>query len=251
MIIRKRNSAKKSITLGIASLSLISLASVGFAAWVISGGDSKDVSGTITVDTVENNLHAISEIKWANSVNPTTYNEVSGKIYFGMDNTTLTSTSTWLNNTSEDKEQLSDTVQIKVSNVYKTAGSSEEEEPEVTINAELKETSNGSQYSAALTAQVVGDLPTKKDSEQSGSEAGIFISGPIQVNNSRDATYTIKVQFAWGTAFNSENPAKYAEEMASSSSDYWDLSKKSSFASALETIYKLNECKFTLTITTN
>lgn len=235
MVIRKRNSHKGSITLGIASLSLLSLASIGFATWVISGGDTKTAEGTIEVDSVSDNLYAI-EI----GATPWKDNKDKGKIQYGYDGTPLNSTSAWLS--ANNTESLSETLTFKVKNAYKTAEASSELNAGYGISFELTDTSTDGLYNTAKTAGLVGELP-------STTNDGITFTNS-QVDGTRDANYTVTIKFTWGTVFDSKNPAEFAEEKASSSEGYWDLSNKSSFASQLNEVYKLNSCSFKLTITT-
>lgn len=54
---------RRSLTLVLCLLATLSLASVGFAAWVISAGDIENATGQINVDTVTDNRIMISEIK--------------------------------------------------------------------------------------------------------------------------------------------------------------------------------------------
>lgn len=55
---------RKTITLVVYMLVCISLVSVGFAAWVITGGDSSETTGNITATTVLDKSLTISEEDW-------------------------------------------------------------------------------------------------------------------------------------------------------------------------------------------
>lgn len=237
MIIRKRNSHKGSITLGIASLSLLSLASIGFATWVISGGDTKTAEGTIEVDAVSDNLYAI-EI----GTTPWSGNKAKGSIKYGCDDTTLTSTSAWLS--ADNTESLTETLTFTVKNAYKTTDASSSLNDGYDISFTLADTSESGLYSTAKEAGLVGELP-------STTNGGITNISPTQKVGTRDAEYTVTITFTWGSTFGKQNPAKYAESKAAESESYWDLSNKSSFASQLNEVYKLNSCTFKLTITTS
>ena len=52
---KRRYSKKTGIIAAVVGLSAVSLVSVGFASWVMSGGDEIELAGTIDVDTVEDN----------------------------------------------------------------------------------------------------------------------------------------------------------------------------------------------------
>ena len=236
MIIRKRNSHKGSITLGIASLSLLSLASIGFATWVISGGDTKTAEGTIEVDAVSDNLYAI-EI----GTTPWSSNKDKGSIKYGCDDTTLTSTSAWLS--ADNTESLSETLTFTVKNAYAKKDEGSALSTGYNIGFELTDTSTSGLYDTAKNAGLVGDLPSTANSGITATHT--------QKSGTRDAEYTVTITFTWGSTFESLNPAKYAESKAAESESYWDLSNKSSFASQLNEVYKLNSCTFKLTITTS
>lgn len=246
MIIRKRNSHKGSITLGIASLSLLSLASIGFATWVISGGDTKTAEGTITVDTVNNNLHSITVGDWTT---PASDNK-NGKIYFGKDNTTLTSTSAWLSNDSTETAVLENSLTVTVANAYNDQGSLVNgATPTATLS--ITDTTANGKYTSAVTNKVVGALPAQNASTDTEDDKYGTIVVSSATKKETSAEFKITITFKWGSAFGGVNPAQYAENMASSSASYWDLSNKSSFASKLNEVYSLNNIAFTLTITTD
>lgn len=244
MIIRKRNSHKGSITLGIASLSLLSLASIGFATWVISGGDTKTAEGTITVDTVNNNLHSITVGDWTTK---TTDNR--GKIYFGKDKTILNSTSAWLSNDSTETAVLENSLTVTVANAYDDSdnlvtGAT----PTATLS--IPDTTSSGKYTGAVTNKVVGALPTQNASTDTEDDKYGTIVVSSATKKETSAEFTITITFKWGSAFGGVNPAQYAENMANSDASYWDLSNKSSFAAKLNDVYSLNSIAFTLTITT-
>ena len=58
----KKKTRSKMIAASIAILSSAAVVSTGFAAWVISGGDSENVSGTIKADAVSNQNHLIDNL---------------------------------------------------------------------------------------------------------------------------------------------------------------------------------------------
>ena len=55
----KKKTRTKAIAASIAILSSAAVVSTGFAAWVISGGDEKTTTGTITADAVSESYHTV------------------------------------------------------------------------------------------------------------------------------------------------------------------------------------------------
>lgn len=232
MIIKTKQQSKKgAITFGIAALSAIAIASTGFAAWIISGGDSKDVSGNITVETVDDNRNIIQ----ITQIEGHAYTSGSkASIHFGpTNNTGSPDDKSWLTvgNGKDGKavvtEKLSFTVTTLVTN-YTAADDTH-------FEVSLAEKDSGTKYSDAAAANYVGALPS--------IGSGITITGEDttdKVNNLDARKYTITVQFSWGTAFGGVNPWSTTVEDAS----------KESFISALKGIVALNDTNFTLTIKT-
>ena len=56
---------RKTITLVVYMLVCISLVSVGFAAWVITGGTSTNAGGNVTASTVTDSSLSTSQITWS------------------------------------------------------------------------------------------------------------------------------------------------------------------------------------------
>ena len=88
----KRKTNKKSgIIAAVVGLSAVSLVSVGFASWVMSGGDTQTLDGQISVETVDDQRFVICRTEgYAPSVNygNDKHGDAATKICFGIDDST-------------------------------------------------------------------------------------------------------------------------------------------------------------------
>lgn len=223
-MVKRRESKKGLITFGIASLSAIALSSTIFAAWIISSGDSKDVEGTIVVDTVENQIHTI---KTGGSWDTTS----EGSIKFGVssDYETINQNS-WLKLNDPVIECLSADYTFVVQNTSETSTVEELIDNEKTVLSFVDEEGK-TKYESAVTAGYVGALPTVSvEKTASGTETTL------------KASFT----FTWGSKFGDDNPVKYANTLGENAS----ADQKNEFFNSLNGVYDLNNIKFKLTIVT-
>ena len=178
---------KKSGLIGaVVALSCASLVSVGFAAWVISQGDTKTIDGNIVVDTVENREHTIS------------FTPTSGtSINFTRPETPSATTYSWLSETTSNYENLVATYNVSVANVDGTAAAAKAQfsatlqSGTVSGNTFTEDAANAG-YNAAVTATYVAALPTPVVADGS-------------VSNGTWST-TVTITFAWGAYFGNQNP---------------------------------------------
>ena len=90
---------RRSLTLVVCLLATLSLASVGFAAWVISAGDTEQLTGTIKVETVTDEKLEIRNIQ----LDSTNYADATDvQFVFGKPADVVT-TYKWLKNETVDK----------------------------------------------------------------------------------------------------------------------------------------------------
>lgn len=238
----KKKTRSKVIAASIAILSSAAVVSTGFAAWVISGGDSQTVTGSITADTVSNSYHTI-KLGTGNKA----------EINFGAPAADTSVTNPWLTNNSMGQEKLLAEFSFTVGNV-KTG----EDTPEKLFSSISLSAGTDSTYSAASDAGLVSILPTswnKKafDTEApsydsktgKGSEAGIYL-----VKKTGEATdtgaelgFTLYIQFTWGSNFNKMNPFYFYNDGTKTASADGNSAK-----SNLDTVAAIKNVNFTLTI---
>lgn len=188
---------RKSLSLTLCLLTCLALIGVGFAAWVVSAGDTKEVTGNITVDTVEDHRYQI------NVVGDTNLNSV-GTIIFGrpasVDNTG------WLaNNGGTDKvENLSVSFKVTVSKKSDSTNTALE------VNGANQPTLTAGTISMSDTAKWNA---VKNASTADGT--GLIKDGTVSITKSTDDgdvnVYVVTVSFKWGDAFgtDSTNPYTY------------------------------------------
>lgn len=117
---KRRNSKKTGVIALIAGLSSVTLVSIGFAAWVISAGDTAELSGVISVDEVDDSRYLIE--KTGTYAPKVTYGEddLGTSIVYGAP---AVSDSGWLTNDSSAKVNLKAKVTFYVANLTdKTKG---------------------------------------------------------------------------------------------------------------------------------
>lgn len=199
-----KNRNRGLVTFGIVALSAVALTASGFAAWVITGADSKTAGGNIQVDTVTNNNHTLK----------VTLSEEN--IVFGAVN----SGASWLTNTDLPEESLSTTASITVSNVTSdpttdiskilsaptikitdTTGNQDVTATKYNIIADGSATDAGLKETAnAAKDGLVGKLPTFTTSSYTGATYD---------SSAKTLTCSLTVTFTWGKLFGSNNPRTY------------------------------------------
>lgn len=237
------------IAASIAILSSAAVVSTGFAAWVISGGDTKQTSGTITADSVSESYHTI-----------TFTSTDKNKINFGAPENDITVKNPWLTNDSMGQEKLLAQFTFTVANV-KTG---EIDTPNKLFSSITLEAENGDKYNAAANAtpNLISALPSwNKDTYDGaaptydsktatdGSAAGIYlVKGPdAEPAEGKPTTlsFTLYIQFTWGKAFDYINPFYfYNKEAKTASTDGSDAKTK------LGTVAEIQNVNFNLKITT-
>lgn len=235
----KKKTRSKMIAASIAILSSAAVVSTGFAAWVISGGESKEVGGTITADAVTNSYHTVKgNITWGTD-------EKAGSIAFGapaeMENPTA-----WLKNINNPlTEKLEAEATFTVENVH-------ENQTDLIENVVMEETDSEKKYAAISDTTekngYVCALPTYKKDSVSTTDAGIYLKAGARNTTDNTVTYTMTVRFAWGKYFNSNgtpvNPYIFFNAKEKNSSNI------SEATNVLNSIYGLKTVGFKITVTT-
>lgn len=176
---------RRSLTLVLCLLATLSLASVGFAAWVISAGDTENLTGNFQVDTVQDKRLVITNVQ-----------KSAPDFVFGKG---TKGTNSWLDADSVAAAVISITVTFDVD--FKNN--------EEVVTEDVKD---GDVVTKAKNADVtaVWDAATKELLE-GAVEAGYIAAVPeLEVTETATkGTFQVVVTFDWGTLFNSENPYKW------------------------------------------
>lgn len=248
----KKKTRSKMIAASIAILSSAAVVSTGFAAWIISGGDSKEAGGNITADTVINSIHTVT----LDGVN-------DGNVFFGAP-IEMTNSSAWLQNNNKDKkEDLTATFGFTVAGLEKDVKGTKPSDLFDSTKFKLEETTTGDDASKKYSTYAAADknylvaltspsfvFSTKTAYDTAAEKKpGIYLVPGDYTDGSGDNRgtqhFTVTIQFGWGSAFNGENPYNYynTPTMAASSSA---RSEALTALSALKSI----EASFKLTIAT-
>lgn len=219
---------RKTLTLTLSILACLALIGVGFASWIISADAIKEAEGNIIVDTVADKTYVVSG-EWL---------ENKSSIIFGAPATMNNTESTWLTNNSTDKkENLTVTYQLKVTYADNTPATGIKNKITALV---------GAPESASYTAAVDGGLiiaPKNATVEETAEGSGI---------------YNITVTYKWGKHFADSadategvNPYTYynaktaTDKLSGTETTYMQDAKTS-----LETLSKIEaSVKFTLNIT--
>jgi hypothetical protein len=211
----------KIIATAVALCSVGAIAGVGYSSWIITGGASATVDGTVIVYGVDDHrLGLTAEI--ASGDNST--------IIFGHPSSGTTTGNEWLLYGSDvGQENLSFTLNITVGNLAYLN--------EVTVVA--TQSGDGTGYQSAKNANYVGALPSytvSKDKFTSGSDD--------------TGTYSQEVVFSWGTYFDSKNAYTYYNGKTATSENSLGVTYADDAKTSLAALYNdLNGVSYTLTVT--
>lgn len=180
---------RRSLTLVVCLLATLSLASVGFAAWVISAGATEQLTGNILVEDVSDERLQITEL-----------NMTKANFIFGYG---TQGTNSWLKHDAEDEaESLTSTITFKLS--YKTG------EAEVVTSGVGQNTTLTVKWDAATQTFLEGAVAK-----------GYIEAVPTLTPSLSEGTYSVTVTFEWGELFNSENPFKWYNDHKVSDEYTW------------------------------
>lgn len=188
---------KKNLVMFTSVFASLAILSTGFAAWVISGGDTNEETfGDITVDTVEDKRHNILSINCVDADENT-----KGKIIFGHPKN---ANEGWLKNENPNTvEKLVTVFKVKVLNAASATVSSI-----FADTCSVTAITNADNFASAVTKGYVSELPTVK-----------FVSSAIATdgadNLAADGSIFVRLEFKWGSKFTKEglganlNPYNY------------------------------------------
>lgn len=220
---------RRTLTLTLCILACIALIGVGFASWVITYDSPKDVSGNISVDTVNDESHKITIVT----------SSIPG-VVFGAKTADSSTTVKWLKyvNSSKD-ENLTIEIEFTVTNPT-TLDSTNPFSFVLGFDTETKENSEA-YYNAAKDANIVAALPN--------STSGISCAQKQNEGSPADGTYIVTITFAWGTAFEGNNPIDYYNTKFSTPTEEQVTAAYTLLSS--DTFQNLANVAFKLTITPN
>ena len=219
---------RKMIAPFVAILLCVGMVSVGFAAWVITNTDTKNTAGSFDVYEVKNKDITI------------TATMSDAVVKFAGDGDTHTGA--WLSFNNNDKQDLTCSLKITIDN-WSTLSQDTENVITLQVNGAENMTSNDAVAitNANFTNSNYIVLPGAGEItiEHNGTNwvASMPTTTPTGWVNISEATITgtvtLNMQFAWGSAFNGENPLDYynAKTYAAESANA---------QTALGNLYKLN-----------
>ena len=242
---------KKTITLVVYMLVCISLVSVGFAAWIITGGTSETTQAGITASEVTDQSINITGQKWTQSGAET----ATPEIIFGAPVTPSTNTNyIWLKADGVATEKLEATYSftIKVGDdqnttttikeVFNASASSIEFSIDADHQAAYTTATTDNAYITApvITYTVGGD---NYDTES----AALAAIAAVETNS---VDVSIKIEFDWGTKTLGDNPHVYfnGESIVNADKPNPSAADKTNAKDVLSKVYALNGAKYNLAI---
>lgn len=187
---------RKTLTMILCLLTVLSVVGVGFASWVINAGDEVSSTGNIQVDVVDDYRFTFGST------------QELAEIHFGMDDSETISKA-WLTNNQKNKENLSATFDITLTSASPLSDGLEatwNDAVEVTASyalAAVADDGNSADgvaaYNAAVTAKAI--IVPETD-----------LTVTFKNANATTATYTVTVEFAWGEAFDTERTEYYVKK---------------------------------------
>lgn len=235
----------RKLALTISILSVLAFASIGFSAWVITNPDSsKTADGTITVEDVTSNAFGL-DIQFVDNKKTIVYGTKS--LDTSLDNK-------WLKNDSVGEENLSATIEVKLTPIGNTIEQIFESN---SLNVELTGKKNDSTldtetFNNLFTDATLGTpiLKVSKDNGVSDSFNNLIIlkKDNFAIKQDSKTTYYvcyIKVEFSWGT----HNWGSYTNPYQYYNSKPFDAELAIEANNFLEKVYNnLNGLSYVLTI---
>lgn len=195
-----------------ASLSAVSLMGVGFASWVLNGGDNKDVGDiTITVAGTEDN-----SIKF---VTPDPHLIADGGIKFDAKKDDTTGPITW---DGTNSEKLNFTIEYTINCVntekfggvkaYMTIGNATSGAGKALADAigSKKYLIAPLSTEKAASVAIANSLTTETNDANTEQLPNKKYETTVTKKTNTSYTFTTKFSFNWGTAFGKVNPSEFA-----------------------------------------
>ena len=183
---------RRTLTIVVGILLTLSLIGVGFASWVITAGDTEEVSGNIQVETVTDKRLELSNTKIVAYTQTEEGQVVEYKNFiFGKG---TKGTNSWLDATEVEQEQLSATLTFNLK--YKDG-------TQIVLSGENK--------NVTLSVSFDDDTQTLLDAAVT---AGYIKAVPQLKVNGSNGNYSVTITFEWGKLFNNQNPFKWYNDNA-------------------------------------
>lgn len=231
---------RKTMTMMLCLLTVLSLVGVGFASWIINDGDEEVRNGNIVVDTVSDERLelTVTPLQLSSGVHNTAL-DINFTAPSGYDNNNK-----WLQSDTTVYESLEVSFNCTVSKKNNTTFTSVNDivltldftEPALTKqqqkvqNGELVTDGEGqpvfetvdTAYGAAKKANCFAfatsvDGKTAAKDESDNNISGLFISNLTLSQDKETITFELTIKYVWGTAFGGENPFDFYAAKAKAS----------------------------------
>lgn len=170
---------RRTLTIVVGLLLCLSLIGVGFASWVITAGDTDEVTGNIQVEDVTDKRLELSNVKIV--TNSTTEDKTS--FIFGKG---TKGTNSWLEADGIADEVLTATISFDLA--YKNG-------TDIDFEGEDRNTNLSVTFDDATKTLLEGAVT-----------AGYIEAVPTLTVTGSNGSYSVSVTFEWGALFNNQNP---------------------------------------------
>ena len=228
---------RKTITLVVYMLVCISLVSVGFAAWVITGGDTETTNGNISATAVTDESVAIDAIGWdtLDDSGKITFGETRGSIVFGQPEEEASSTG-WLQYSASTTE-VADLNAIYAFTVSSANALNTSVQKLVSANISVSDSNidalqddaedpDDKYYISDATIEYVvatslDELITKVNNDQfkgfiedtdNPNTTESNFKEDLEAVSTTECYVAVKVEYNWGNLFDSKNPYEFYNE---------------------------------------
>ena len=229
---------KKNLVMFTSVFASLAILSTGFAAWVISGGETNDKTtfGDVVIETVTDNRHKMTITPDDGEI------AHAGKIVFGRPET-QDNASAWLKSDASDSvEKLSTFFKVTVTNAA-TANVAD-----IFTVHKLEETTGA--YATAAEAGYVGKLPDVEFVADASETAEIVTKFTADSTTEKSGVVYIRLKFSWGAHFGNTNPYIYYNAKCIDEKVVGDTTAGDDAVTSLTEVAKLKDAQFKLTLTT-
>lgn len=250
---------KKKFLLPILSVCMVvALVSVGFAAWLITGNHTEEAQGQFVTYDVSNQYFKVT-------VTPTGTGANENKIVFGKPTaSTTTQTTDWFKFDDDvGVQSLSVTFTITIdadvdfvdstftpatvlsTNKIKLKLTETPKTPAASTTYNKFDTAKGANYVTAPTFTVNSTSKTADGSTMTSGYTIELQANDFTIQTDKNATATVTVTFAWGSAFNGKNPYEYYNDLnGGANGANEELTNRAVAQAAMEALHGLNNTTY-------